>query len=123
VIYYLKISNVVGQMFCSECGQKIKDNSKFCSFCGANQILEIKVSPQEEEKIDSLESHTLGVDKSFKKTLRLMMYGFCYGVIILCSIAFINKILTKGEFETRYTLGAASAVWALSRIKEDKYLN
>ena len=110
-------------MFCSECGQEIKDNSKFCSFCGANQILQIEVSTEQKEKIDGLESHTLGVDKSVKKTLRLMMYGFCYGVIILCSIAFINKILTKGEFETRYTMGAASALWLLSRIKEDKYLN
>ena len=110
-------------MFCSECGQEIKDYSKFCSFCGANQILQIEVSTEQEEKIDSLESHTLGVDKSVKKTVRLIMYGIGFGVIILCSILWINKILTKGKFDPILTMSVASGVGFLKWINENKDLN
>ena len=52
-----------------------------------------------------------------------MMYGLGYGVIILCSILWINKILTKGKFDPGLTMVAASGVGFLSWIKENKDLN
>ena len=110
-------------MFCSECGKEVKDGAKFCNFCGANQIFKNRVSTKQEENINGFESHTLGVDKSIKKTLRLILYGFGYGVIILCTIGFLNKLLTEGKFDPKSLLPTGLAIGLIYRIKDDKDLN
>ena len=53
-------------MFCSECGKEIKDNSKFCSFCGANQILQIEVSTEQKEKIDGYFVNTTEIEHALE---------------------------------------------------------
>jgi len=86
-------------MFCSQCGEKIEDNSKFCSKCG-KEIMEI-VSP----KIVSSENlvyENLST-ASFTPSSGIISYiiaNIFLAIMTIYSLYLVNALYSSGAFDS-----------------------
>jgi len=87
-MYWIYLKYLGGKMYCQNCGNKVKDNAKFCSLCGAklNSVEKVK-----EEKIEKKVESNSSIDEEEKALMVLntsLKEGFLKSIV--CYTVFFN---------------------------------
>ena len=98
-------------MYCSECGNKIDINSKFCSNCGKEQTFNKEEIKKEEIKKENPKVNLENEKKSKKATILFTIFRTMLELIIVMGNFLIHEFT-----EVQATLGGFIAVILISAI-------